>query len=487
MKIVELSAAETVKLVKKRQLSAKEVLEAYLNEIDRKEKMLHCYITLDVESAYAQAESLQKKIDAKEPAGALAGVPAGVKDNLCLQGMRTTCASKMLESFMPPYTATAVKKLMDAGAVILGKTNMDEFSMGNTTETSYFGPTKNPHHPGHVPGGSSGGSAACVAAKEACIALGTDTGGSIRQPASYCGVVGIKPTYGAVSRYGLIAYASSMDQVGSIASNVTDAALLLEVISGHDAKDATSRKGVSCDYCTELGKSIRGIRIGIPADYLGEGLHAEVRKKVLEAGRRLESLGAAVEEFNLGLLKYAPPAYYVIAGAEASSNLARYDGVKYGYRAVRYDSLAQMYENSRREGFGAEVCRRIEMGKFSLSHGFYEDYYLQALKIRRLMKQSFDSAFGKYDVILGPVAPTAAPEFGSISKNLIESYWNDIYTVAANLAGLPAMSLPFGKDHQGLPIGVQLLGNCCEEKKMLRCAYALEQTGKGAEGHEQCI
>lgn len=484
MEILELSAAGIAESVRKRQLPVKEVLEAYLKEIDRKEKQLHCYITLDADSAYVQAEGLQKKIDAGEFAGALAGVPAAVKDNLCMQGMRTTCASRMLKSFLPPYTATAVERLADAGAIILGKTNMDEFSMGNTTETSYFGPTVNPHHRNHVPGGSSGGSAACVAAKEACIALGTDTGGSIRQPASYCGVVGIKPTYGTVSRYGLIAYASSMDQVGSLASNVTDAALLLEVISGYDAKDATSRTGVSYDYCAELGKGVRGLRIGIPADYLEERLHPEVKEKVLEAKKRLESMGAVVEEFHLGLLKYAPPAYYVIAGAEASSNLARYDGVKYGYRAAEYDGLAQMYENSRREGLGPEVRRRIEMGRFSLSHGFYEDYYLQALKIRRLMKQSFENAFEKYDVILGPVTPTVAPEFGCISQNMIESYWNDIYTVAANLAGLPAMSLPFGKDLKGLPIGVQLLGNHYGEKKMLRCAYALEQTGEGAGKHE---
>lgn len=486
MKRLELSAVQIAEAVNQREISVKEVLQEYLDEIRQKEKELHCYITLDTEAAYAQAELLQKRINAGEAAGPLAGVPVAVKDNLCRQGMPVTCASKMLENFMPPYTATAVEKLKDAGAIILGKTNMDEFSMGNTTETSYFGPTKNPHNVNHVPGGSSGGSAAAVAAKEACLALGTDTGGSIRQPASYCGVVGIKPTYGTVSRYGLIAYASSMDQIGTIASNVTDAAKMLEVISGKDAKDATSIGRASYDFCAELGKSVKGMCIGIPADYLEEGLQPEVKNQVLKAARALKAMGAEVETFDLGLLKYAPPAYYVIAGAEASSNLARYDGVKYGYRTAVYENLAEMYEKSRREGLGEEVRRRIEMGAFALSHGFYEKYYLQALKVRRLMKQSFDLAFTKYDVILGPVSPTTAPKLGQISENFVESYWNDIYTVAANLAGLPAMSLPFGKDKSGLPIGVQLLGSCFEEKKLLCCAYALEQTGEGAD-EDECL
>lgn len=481
MKVSELTAVQISEAVKRREISVKEVLSEYLEEISKKERQLHCYITLDPESALVQAEQLQKRVDRGEETGPLAGVPAAVKDNLCTRGMRTTCASKMLENFIPPYTATAVERLKNAGAIILGKTNMDEFSMGNTTETSYFGPTKNPHHADRVPGGSSGGSAAAVAAGEACIALGTDTGGSIRQPASYCGVVGIKPTYGTVSRYGLIAYASSMDQAGTIASNVTDAARMLEAVSGHDAKDATSMARDSYDFSGEPGKGVLTMRIGIPADYLGSNLQPEVKNQVLKAAKTLEDLGAQVEAFNLGLLTYAPPAYYVIAGAEASSNLARYDGVKYGYRAEGYENLSELYERSRREGLGEEVRRRIEMGTFSLSHGFYEEYYLQALKIRRLMKESFDRAFTKYDVILGPVTPTTAPEFGKIRDNLVESYQNDIYTVAANLAGLPAMSLPFGRDREGLPIGVQLLGNCFEEKKMLCCAYALEQAGKGAE------
>lgn len=484
MKITELSAVEIAGAVKAKKLSVKEVLQAYLAEIERKEQKLHCYITFNERDAYAQAECIQKRINAGEDTGRFSGVPVAVKDNLCLEGMPATCASKMLENFMPPYTATAVKRLKDAGAVILGKTNMDEFSMGNTTETSYFGPTKNPYDMNRVPGGSSGGSAAAVAAREACAALGTDTGGSIRQPASYCGVVGIKPTYGTVSRYGLIAYASSMDQIGPLASNVADAARMLEVISGYDARDATSIGRRNYDFSAELGKGVKGLRIGIPEDYLGGGLSAEVKEQVLRAVNALKHLGAEVQVFELGLLNYAPPAYYVIAGAEASSNLARYDGVKYGYRTEDYENLTAMYENSREEGLGEEVRRRIEMGTFALSHGFYEDYYLQALKVRRMMKQSFDYALKKYDVLLGPVSPTVAPELGSIQKNFVEAYWNDIYTVAANLAGLPAMSLPFGETREGLPIGVQLIGNCFEEKKMLRCAFALEQTEKGADSHE---
>ncbi len=483
MKITELSAVQIAESVKTKGLSVKEVLQGYLEEISKKEQKLHCYITLDEEYAYAQAEWIQKKINAGDNTGILSGVPVAVKDNLCLEGMPATCASKMLENFMPPYTAAAVEKLKNAGAVILGKTNMDEFSMGNTTETSYFGPTKNPYHLKHVPGGSSGGSAAAVAAREACAALGTDTGGSIRQPASYCGVVGIKPTYGRVSRYGLIAYASSMDQIGTLASNVTDGARMLEAISGYDTRDATSIAGKSCDFSAELGKSVKGLRIGIPKDYLGGRLSSEVKDQVLRAVNVLKYLGAEIEIFELGLLNYAPPAYYVIAGAEASSNLARYDGVKFGYRTAHYDDLTEMYEKSRKEGLGEEVRRRIEMGAFTLSHGFYEDYYLQALKIRRLMKQSFNQAFTRYDVLLSPVSPTAAPELGCIQNNFVEAYWNDIYTVAANLAGLPAMSLPFGETREGLPIGVQLMGNCFEEKKLLRCAFALEQAEKGANSH----
>ncbi len=484
MNILDLTAERISEAVKLKELAVKEVLDAFFEKIEQREKDLNCYITMDRESVYEQAERLQKKILAGEPIGALAGVPVAVKDNLCLQGMRTTAGSKMLENFMPPYTAEAVFKLQEADALILGKTNMDEFAMGNTTETSYFGSTKNPWNEVHVPGGSSGGSAAAVAAKEACMALGTDTGGSVRQPASYCGVVGIKPTYGCVSRYGLIAYASSMDQIGSLAGNVTDAARLLEVISGYDKKDATCIKRAEYDFTCGLGEDISGMRIGIPSDYMKDNLQPEVKRKIEHAAAMLENLGAAVEEFEIGLLRFAPPAYYVIAGAEASSNLARYDGVKYGFRASEYENLSGMHENSRMEGLGEEVRRRIRMGEFALSHGFYEDYYLQALKLRRMMKQSFEQAFQKYDVILGPVAPTTAPKLGAIGKKVVESYWNDIYTVAANLAGLPAMSLPFGADQQGLPIGIQLIADCFEERKMLQIAYALEQAMKGAEDHE---
>lgn len=478
-KISEMRAVRIAAAVKKKELSAREVVESFLKEIEEKEKHLNCYITVDADGAFCQAEQLQKKINAGEAVGALAGVPAAVKDNLCVQGMRTTCASKMLENFMPPYTAEAVKRLQKSGAILLGKTNMDEFSMGNTTETSYFGAVKNPWNPEYAAGGSSGGSAAAAAAHEACVALGTDTGGSVRQPAACCGVVGVKPTYGTVSRSGLISYASSMDQVGSIASDVTDAALLLEAVSGYDAADATSVRRKEYGFDQELGQEIRGMRIGIPKDYLEGKLQPEISEAVARAAGFLKEQGAEVETFEIGLLKYAPPAYYVIAGAEVSSNLARYDGVKYGYRAAEYDGLSELYEKSRLEGFGAEARSRIAMGTLCLSHDFYETYYLQAMKIRRLMKQSLDKAFGMYDLILGPVMPMTAPKIGNAAANPVESYWNDMYTVAANLAGIPALSLPFGRDGGGLPVGIQLMADCFQERKLLRCAYVLEKCNQG--------
>ncbi len=409
----------------------------------------------------------------------LAGVPTAIKDNLCTKGMRTTCSSNILYNFVPTYTAEAVLNLEKAGAVILGKTNMDEFAMGSTTETSAFGVTRNPWNLEHVPGGSSGGSCAAVAAGESFYALGSDTGGSIRQPSSFCGVTGIKPTYGTVSRYGLIAYGSSLDQVGPIARDVSDCAAVLEAISSYDKKDSTSIFRKDLDFTTALQNNVKGLKIGIPKDYLGEGLDEEVKKSILEAAKVFKDKGAIIEEFDLSLVEYAIPAYYVIASAEASSNLSRFDGVKYGLRAKEYEGLHQMYKKSRSEGFGTEVKRRIMLGSFVLSSGYYDAYYLKALRTKALIKQAFDKAFKTYDVILGPVAPSTAPKIGESLKDPLKMYLGDIYTISVNLAGFPAMTLPCGKDKNGLPIGLQLIGDCFQEKKIIRAAYTFEQTKEG--------
>ena len=390
--------------------------------------------------------------------------------------MLTTCSSKILFNFIPTYTAEAVLNLEHAGAVILGKTNMDEFAMGSTTETSAYGVTRNPWNTEHVPGGSSGGSCAAVAAEEVFYALGSDTGGSIRQPSSFCGVTGLKPTYGTVSRYGLIAYGSSLDQVGPIAKDVTDCATVLEAITSYDKKDSTSIERKEADFTSALVDDVRGMKIGIPRDYLGEGLDSEVKEAILAAAKILEEKGAIVEQFDLSLVEYAIPAYYVIAAAEASSNLERFDGVKYGYRTKEYQGLHNMYKKSRSEGFGAEVKRRIMLGSFVLSSGYYDAYYLKALRTKALIKQAFDQAFAKYDILLGPTAPTTAPKLGASLSDPLKMYLGDIYTVSVNLAGLPGISLPCGQDSKGLPIGLQLIGDCFQEKKIIRAAYAYEQS-----------
>ena len=395
---------------------------------------------------------------------------------MCTQGMKTTCSSKILYNFIPTYSSEAVKKLEEAGAVVIGKTNMDEFAMGSTTETSAFGETKNPWNTAHVPGGSSGGSCAVVAAEEVPYALGSDTGGSIRQPSSFCGVTGIKPTYGTVSRYGLIAYGSSLDQIGPIAKDVTDCATILETIASYDEKDSTSVNRQDTRFTEGLVDDVKGLKIGIPKDYFGEGLDPEVKEAVLGVAKTLEEKGAIVEEFDLGLVKYAIPAYYVIACAEASSNLARFDGVKYGYRTEDYTDLHNMYKKSRSEGFGPEVKRRIMLGSFVLSSGYYDAYYLKALKVKALIKKAFDDAFSKYDVILAPAAPTTAPKLGDSLSDPIQMYLGDIYTISVNLAGLPGISIPCGQDKNGLPIGAQLLGDCFQEKTIIRAAYSYEQT-----------
>ena len=476
MSILELTAVELGKKIKDKEITVVEATKAALEQIKAVESDVHGYVSYDEESALKRAEEVQKGIDDGTYTGPLAGVPMAIKDNICTKGYITTCSSKILENFVPTYSAQAVENLIKEGVVFLGKTNMDEFAMGSTTETSHYGVTKNPWNAEHVPGGSSGGSAAAVAAGECSYALGSDTGGSIRQPASYCGIVGMKPTYGTVSRYGLIAYGSSLDQIGPMAKDVTDCATILEAIASYDTKDSTSVKREDYDFTRALVDDVAGMKIGIPRDYFGEGLEPEVKTAVLQAAEELKKKGAIVEEFDLSLVEYAIPAYYVIACAEASSNLARFDGVKYGYRTKEYEGLHNMYKKSRSEGFGPEVKRRIMLGSFVLSSGYYDAYYLKALRTKALIKQAFDKAFEKYDVILGPAAPTTAPKLGQSLSDPIKMYLGDIYTISVNLAGLPGISLPCGKDKNGLPIGLQLIGNCFEEKKIIRAAYAFEQT-----------
>ena len=475
MDIMSLTAVELGKKIKAKEISVKEATQAYLDQIEKVEADVHSYVTIDKEGALKRAEEVQKLIDDGTLQSPLAGVPVAIKDNMCTKGTRTTCSSKILENFVPTFTSEAVLNLEKAGAVIIGKTNMDEFAMGSTTETSYYGVTRNPWNLEHVPGGSSGGSCAAVAAGECAYALGSDTGGSIRQPSSFCGVTGIKPTYGTVSRYGLIAYGSSLDQIGPIAKDVTDCAAILETIASHDVKDSTSVER-EYDFTSALIDDVKGMKIGIPRDYFGDGLSADVKEQILNAVKVLEEKGAVVEEFDLSLVKYAIPAYYIIADAEASSNLARFDGVKYGYRTEEYEGLHNMYKKTRSEGFGAEVKRRIMLGSFVLSSGYYDAYYLKALRTKALIKQAFDKAFAKYDMIVAPAAPTTAPELGKSLSDPMKMYLSDIYTISVNLAGLPGISIPVGKDSKGLPVGMQLIGDCFQEKKIIQAAYTFEQT-----------
>lgn len=484
MSILDMTAVELAAAIKNKEVTVKEATLAVLEQIEKKESTYHCYVTVDKEGALKKAQEVQEKIDAGELTGPLAGVPVAIKDNMCTEGLLTTCSSRILGNFVPTFSSEAVLNLEKAGAVILGKTNMDEFAMGSTTETSAFGETKNPWNPEHVPGGSSGGSAAAVAANECFYALGSDTGGSIRQPASFCGVVGLKPTYGTVSRYGLIAYGSSLDQIGPLCKDVTDCATIMEVIASHDLKDSTSVEREDTDFTSALVDDVKGMKIGIPRDYFGEGLDPEVKEAVLKAAQQLKEKGAIVEEFDLSLVEYAIPTYYTIAAAEASSNLERFDGIKYGYRTEDYNGLHNMYKKSRSEGFGAEVKRRIMLGSFVLSSGYYDAYYLKALRVKALIKKAFDEAFAKYDVILGPVAPTTAPKLGDSLSDPIKMYLGDIYTISVNLAGLPGLSIPCGVDSKGLPIGLQLIGDCFKEKKLIQTAYAYEKA-RGAFGRKE--
>ncbi|MBS5405529.1 Asp-tRNA(Asn)/Glu-tRNA(Gln) amidotransferase subunit GatA [Enterocloster sp.] len=476
MSISDMTALELGRRIQSGDITAVQAAEASLARIKAMEPSIHAFVTVNEEKTMEQAGKVQADIEAGRLKGPLAGVPVAIKDNMCTKGMRTTCSSRILGNFIPTYTAQAVSNLEQAGAVILGKTNMDEFAMGSTTETSAFGVTRNPWNLEHVPGGSSGGSCAAVAAGECFYALGSDTGGSIRQPSSFCGVTGIKPTYGTVSRYGLIAYGSSLDQIGPVAKDVSDCAAVLEVLASHDSKDSTSMERRDCDFTSALSEDVRGMRIGIPESYFGQGLDQEVKDAVLEAAGILGEKGAIVEAFDLKLAEYAIPAYYVIASAEASSNLSRFDGVKYGYRAPEYQGLHSMYKKSRSLGFGPEVKRRIMLGSFVLSSGYYDAYYLKALRTKALIKREFDRAFSSYDVILAPAAPSTAPRLGQSLGDPLKMYLGDIYTISVNLAGLPGISLPCGLDSKGLPIGLQLIGDCFKEKNIIRAAYAYEKT-----------
>lgn len=483
MDITALSALELGEKIKKKEISVMDAVKAQIDKIKSLDEEYGCYITIMEEEAYKRAEFVQEQIDKGAYADSLlAGVPVAVKDNMCTKGVRTTCASGILSNFVPPYNATVVEKLEAAGAVIIGKTNMDEFAMGSTTETSHYKITKNPRNTGHVPGGSSGGSAAAVAAGEAFYALGSDTGGSIRQPSAFCGVTGIKPTYGTVSRYGLVAYASSLDQIGPIGKNVSDCAAALDIISGYDHRDSTSvnqketLKIEKYEYSKALVNDVKGMKIGIPRGYLGHGLDEEIKKSILDAAELLRSKGAIVEEFDLEAVDYAIPAYYVIASAEASSNLSRYDGVKYGYRSENFEGLQDLYKKTRSEGFGNEVKRRMMIGAFVLSSGYYDAYYNKSLKVKAVIKEGFDKAFEQYDIILGPTAPSTAPKIGDSLSDPLKMYLGDIYTVSVNLTGLPAISIPCGTASDGLPIGLQLIGKHFGEKDIIRAAYTYEQS-----------
>ncbi len=497
MQIYELTAKELREKIKKKEISVEEVVKAFYTRIEEVEEKIHSFVTLTKEEAIKQAEAIDRKIRNNEPVGELAGIPVAIKDNLCISGAKTTCGSRILENYISPYDATVIKKLRDADAIFLGKTNMDEFAMGSSTETSYFGVTHNPWNLDCIPGGSSGGSATAVAAKEAPFALGSDTGGSIRQPAACCGIVGLKPTYGRVSRYGLVAFASSLDQIGPLARNVYDCALLLKIIAGYDKQDSTSVDLPMPDFCQGLeGKDgIKGLKVGLPKEYFIEGIDSEVEKAVKNAAKILEKLGAGIIEISLPHTEYAVATYYLIAPSEASANLARYDGIRYGYQArgTRHEEqdLVETYEKTRGEGFGAEVKRRIMLGTYALSAGYYDAYYLKALKVRTLIKKDFDEVFRKVDVILTPTAPTPAFKLGEKLDDPLKMYLSDIFTISANLAGIPGISIPCGfsqyppspfplplgersKVRGNLPIGLQILGKPFAEETILKVAYTYE-------------
>lgn len=474
MELFERNAYELSDMLKNKEISSVELTKSVFDRIKSVENKVNSYVTLNEENALETAAEIDKKRANQESLSDLAGIPMGIKDNISTKGLKTTCSSKMLNNYVPPFNATVINKLNDAGAVITGKLNMDEFAMGSSTETSYFKPTCNPHALDRIPGGSSGGSAAAVAACEAVVSLGSDTGGSIRQPASYCGVVGLKPTYGAVSRFGLVAFASSLDQIGPIGKCVKDVAMVQSVINGHDRMDATSAYRNYTDLSANLKSDVKGLKIGISNEYFGEGIDNEVKASVLNAVKELEKQGAVVKEISLPSTDYALSAYYIISSAEASSNLARFDGVRYGYRAENYDSLIDMYEKTRSEGFGDEVKRRIMLGTFVLSSGFYDAYYGKAKLLQKRISEEFNSAFKDIDIIAAPTVPTTAFKIGENIDDPLKMYATDICTVTVNIAGLPAVSIPCGTDSNKLPIGLQLIGNKFTEQTLLNTAYAYE-------------
>jgi aspartyl-tRNA(Asn)/glutamyl-tRNA(Gln) amidotransferase subunit A len=473
--LYELSAREIREKYDKKEVTVIDVVKCFLDRIKNEDEKIKAFITICEETALEKANEVQALFDKGEKLGPLAGIPIAVKDNMCMKGVKTTCGSKILENFISPYNATVINKLNNEHAIILGKLNMDEFAMGSSTENSAFFVTKNPYDLNKVPGGSSGGSAASVAANMATITLGSDTGGSIRQPASLCGVVGLKPTYGLVSRYGLVAFASSLDQIGPLSNNVSDNAIMLNTIAGHDDMDSTSAKLENKDYTKALINDVKGLRIGIPKEYFAEGIDKEVRIVIEKSIEKFKELGAVVEECTIPTTKYALPTYYIIACAEASSNLGRFDGIRYGYRTKQFDNLKDIYRNSRSEGFGSEVKRRIILGTYVLSSGYYDAYYKKAQKVRTLIKKEFQELFSKYDVILTPTSPIAAFDIGSKVKNPLEMYMADILTVPINIAGVPAISIPCGKNKENMPIGLQLIGNYFNEEMLYRVAYTYEQ------------
>lgn len=471
MNITDLTVHELVDLLDKQEITSEEIVKAYADRINEKEKDVQAFVTKTIDSAIEQA----KKVDNGSRKGKFDGIPIGIKDNLNIDGVRTTCSSKMLENFVSPYNATVIDKLHEEGIISLGKLNMDEFAMGGSTEHSYFYPTRNPWDLNRVPGGSSGGSAAAVAGDLVPWALGSDTGGSIRQPASFCGVVGLKPTYGLVSRYGLVAFASSLDQIGPITKDVTDSAMLLNLIAGYDEKDSTSVDIEKKDYTKSLVKDVKGLKIALPKEFIGEGINEEVKNAILEAAETYRKLGATVEECSLDIGNESLAVYYIIACAEASSNLGRFDGIRYGYRSEKFDNLREIYINSRTEGFGPEVKRRIILGTYVLSSGYYDAYYKKAQKVRTVIRNEYDKLFKNYDVVLTPTSPTVAFEIGERTANPLEMYLADICTVPVNIAGLPGISVPAKLDSKGMPIGIQLIGKHFDEETILRAAYSFEQ------------
>ena len=479
MDITELTVHELQEKLENKELTITDITKAYVNRIDKKEKDVQAFVTTLKDEALEEA----KELESKETDGDFVGIPIGIKDNICTKGIKTTCSSRMLENFVSPYDATVIEKIKKENMINLGKLNMDEFAMGGSTEYSYFKKTRNPWNLNKVPGGSSGGSAAAVASRMVPWALGSDTGGSIRQPASFCGVVGLKPTYGLISRYGLVAFASSLDQIGPITKDVYDSAMLLNIIAGHDKRDTTSSNIDKKDYTKALKNDVKGLKIGVPKEFFGEGINEEVKESLENAIKIYKELGAEVEEFSLDIAKYSLATYYIIACAEASSNLGRFDGIRYGYRAKEFKDLKDLYRKSRSEGFGPEVKRRIILGTYVLSSGYYDAYYKKAQQVRTLVMNEFNKAFQKYDVLLTPTSPTVAFDIGSKSNNPLEMYLADICTVSVNIAGLPGISIPCGVDKENMPIGMQLIGNRFQEEKILNAAYTFEQKIKFRENH----